>query len=59
MPDVTCPSCFEVFEILAPPFEETPSRVDYDCEICCRPMVVHFENDGMGKVMAEAYGLDQ
>jgi len=51
---VTCPSCFEVFEIPLPPIEEMPADVDYDCEVCCRPMVIHFEEG-----MAEARSLDE
>ncbi|NNE94009.1 MAG: CPXCG motif-containing cysteine-rich protein [Verrucomicrobiales bacterium] len=42
---VTCPTCFEVFEVPAPPPAETPTEVDYDCEVCCRPMVIAFEPD--------------
>ncbi len=58
---VTCPSCFEVFEVAAPPASETPAEVDYDCEVCCRPMVIaFFEEDGEdGEVAAEARGLDE
>jgi len=32
---VTCPSCFEQFEVAAPPSEELPTEFDYDCEVCC------------------------
>lgn len=39
---ITCPTCFKVFEVVIPPLEEMPSEVDYDCEICCRPMVIIF-----------------
>ena len=54
---VTCPSCFESFEIAAPPSEELPAELDYDCEICCRPMTILIEDDG-GEVRAEARGTD-
>lgn len=53
---VTCPSCFEEFEVAAPSPEETPCTVDYDCEVCCRPMVIRFvcwDED----IVAEAAGL--
>ena len=40
--EVTCPTCFEVFEVAVPPLEELPTEVDYDCEVCCRPMVIVF-----------------
>lgn len=43
---VTCPTCFESFEIVIPPPEEMPAEVDYDCEICCRPMVIVFDENG-------------
>jgi len=39
---ITCPTCFEVFEILSPPPSEVPSEIDYDCEICCSPMIIEF-----------------
>ncbi len=54
---VTCPSCFEVFEVACPALCETPCEVDYDCEVCCRPMVLRFLPDGEGGVAAEAQGL--
>ena len=37
---VTCPTCFESFEITVPPEQEMPAESDYDCEICCRPMLI-------------------
>jgi hypothetical protein len=53
---VTCPTCFEEFAVAEPPLEEVPSEVDYDCEVCCRPMLISFtEMDG--EVWAEARGL--
>ncbi|MDX1680590.1 MAG: CPXCG motif-containing cysteine-rich protein [Akkermansiaceae bacterium] len=50
---VTCPSCFEVFEVAVPHVDELPAQLDYDCEICCRPMVIDFSKDAH----AEARGL--
>lgn len=49
---VQCPSCFEFFEVVVPPPEEQPCELDYDCEICCHPMVLRFSAD-----LAEAHGL--
>ena len=43
--EVTCPTCFEVFEVAVPHPDEMPTEVDYDCEICCRPMVIVFTGD--------------
>jgi len=40
---VQCPTCFEWFEVAMPPPDEQPSEVDYDCEVCCRPMTIAFE----------------
>jgi hypothetical protein len=54
---VTCPSCFEVFEAPAPHPAEVPCEVDYDCEVCCRPMRISFWDDGDGEVTGEAFGL--
>ena len=54
--DVTCPSCFQDFSVPAPYVDELPADVDYDCEICCRPMTISFslEDD---EIIAEAFGL--
>ena len=53
--EVTCPSCFERFEIAAPGPGELPTVLDYDCEVCCRPMEISvWEEDGL--VQAEACG---
>lgn len=43
--EVTCPTCFEVFEVALPHPDEMPCEVDYDCEVCCRPMVIVFTED--------------
>jgi hypothetical protein len=43
--EVTCPTCFEVFEVAMPHPDEMPAEVDYDCEVCCRPMVIVFTGD--------------
>lgn len=32
---------------------ETPAQWDYDCEVCCRPMIIHFSLEG-DDVYAEA-----
>jgi len=42
---VTCPTCFEVFDVAVPHPDEMPAEVDYDCEVCCRPMVIVFTED--------------
>jgi hypothetical protein len=26
--------------------DEMPTEVDYDCEVCCRPMVIVFDDSG-------------
>ena len=43
---VQCPTCFEWFEVACPPMEERPVELDYDCEICCRPMVIVIDREG-------------
>lgn len=55
--NVTCPTCFESFEVASPFVNEVPAEVDYDCEICCRPMVILFRDED-GEVVADAQGLD-
>lgn len=43
--EVTCPTCFEVFGVAVPHPDEMPTEVDYDCEVCCRPMVIVFTGE--------------
>ncbi|NIP92395.1 MAG: CPXCG motif-containing cysteine-rich protein [Akkermansiaceae bacterium] len=52
--EVRCPSCGEWFSVPVPPPTECPARLDYDCEVCCRPMVVVVDEEGR----AEALGTD-
>ena len=55
---VTCPSCFEIFEVVLPREEETPCELDYDCEICCRPLLIQcWIEEGSGSMAVEALGL--
>jgi len=55
---VTCPSCFEEFEVPLPHSSETPCEVDYDCEVCCRPMIISFWEEDE-EVMGMARGLEE
>ena len=55
---VVCPSCFEAFQVPGVTPAEVPGQLDYDCEVCCRPMVLHFSEDGQGEVIVEALSLD-
>jgi hypothetical protein len=43
---ITCPTCFETFSVTGPALSEVPAQWDYDCEVCCRPMVLSFDLDG-------------
>ena len=43
--EVTCPTCFEVFEVAIQHPDEMPVEMDYDCEVCCRPMVIVFTGE--------------
>lgn len=54
---ITCPTCFECFELQSPPASELPAEVDYDCEVCCSPMVILFQEEE-GRFFAESRGLD-
>ncbi len=49
--DVCCPTCGEWFAVHQPPAGELPCQVDYDCEVCCRPMVLVFEAAGEGRAV--------
>jgi hypothetical protein len=55
---VTCPTCSESFEVEAPHETEVPCTVDYDCEVCCRPMTISFWEDE-GEIVAQASGLGE
>lgn len=55
---VTCPSCFQEFEVPSPSYSEVPCDVDYDCEVCCRPLRILFTEDD-GEVFGNAYGLGE
>ncbi|HWB01965.1 MAG TPA: CPXCG motif-containing cysteine-rich protein [Verrucomicrobiales bacterium] len=57
MVTVVCPFCFQEFSVQSPAQSELPAEWDYDCEICCRPMLISFEDDGDGEVIAEARSL--
>lgn len=43
---VQCPTCFEWFEVSEVAPEDFGSRMDYDCEICCRPLVLVVSDSG-------------
>ncbi|MDB6069247.1 MAG: hypothetical protein JWL81_418 [Verrucomicrobiales bacterium] len=43
---------------MPPASHETPCEWDYDCEVCCRPMMISFEADD-GEVFAMARGLSE
>ncbi|MGE9290223.1 MAG: CPXCG motif-containing cysteine-rich protein [Puniceicoccales bacterium] len=51
--EVTCPTCFETFSIPGPSPADLPAEWDYDCEVCCRPMVIRFD-EADGQIVAEA-----
>ena len=54
---VTCPSCYQSFDVVAPAASEVPAAWDYDCEVCCHPMVIHWLADEEGTVYGEAHSL--
>lgn len=51
---ITCPTCFEVFHFPLPQCDEVPCELDYDCEVCCRPMVVSCGLDEAGNAIVTA-----
>ncbi len=61
MVTVVCPTCFEEFDVMPPSLSELPAEWDYDCEVCCRPMFISFEEDdeSMEGVSAYARGLGE
>lgn len=44
--EVMCPVCGEWFAVALPARDERPCAVDYDCEVCCRPMWIEFDAEG-------------
>lgn len=55
MEEVMCPSCGEWFAVAVPGAGERPAALDYDCEICCRPLVLMVDDDGA----VEAQGVGE
>lgn len=55
---IVCPNCGETFEIPPPERTELSDRLDYDCEVCCRPMILDVYEDENGDVAVEAVSLD-
>jgi len=53
MVEVCCPTCGERFEVAEPSGDEVPCRIDYDCEVCCRPLLLVFQGGGL----VEALGI--
>ena len=43
---VQCPTCFEFFEVSAVAPEDYGTQMDYDCEVCCRPLILLVGEDG-------------
>lgn len=56
---VTCPACFVSFEVQPPPLNEVPAEWDYDCEVCCNPIMIRFSADEDEEILAEAHGLSE
>ena len=54
MEEVMCPSCGEWFAVAVPPRDECPAVLDYDCEVCCRPLLLEVDEDGL--VLARGTG---
>ena len=53
--EVQCPTCFEWFSVARPGNNELPAELDYDCEVCCRPLVIQFTLEGaFGKGLHES-----
>ncbi len=60
--ELVCPTCFERFEVAAPDVGDTvfPVEHDYDCAVCCRPMLIVFEISFEGdEVSGFARGLGE
>lgn len=53
MVDIQCPSCFEWFGFTLCDVDGGEVEMDYDCEVCCRPMRVIVSVDD-----AYAIGMD-
>ncbi len=56
MVTVVCPACFEEFSVMPPSPAELPAEWDYDCEVCCRPMLIRFDEED-GDTVADARSL--
>lgn len=50
---ITCPICFESFEILIDLTAGNIQSFIYDCEICCRPIQINLRISKKGKIEVE------
>jgi len=37
----TCPYCWQAISMVLDPYEEASEYIE-DCEVCCRPIEIHF-----------------
>ncbi|MGJ8695994.1 MAG: CPXCG motif-containing cysteine-rich protein [Verrucomicrobiaceae bacterium] len=52
---IQCPTCHEWFSISEVAPEDYGSQMDYDCEVCCRPLILLVDEDGE----VSAQGVDE
>jgi len=43
---IICPVCGELFDVSTIPPEDFGSTLDYDCEVCCRPLLIEVNSEG-------------
>lgn len=48
---ITCPFCFEQIEVDLDPSEASSQQFVYDCEVCCRPMMISLQYDEDGELL--------
>jgi hypothetical protein len=49
---VQCPYCFENVDVYIDP--ETQGELVQDCDVCCRPWVLHVSRGGDGSLVVHA-----
>jgi len=50
--EIICPYCFEQVEVSIDPDDQ--GELIRDCDVCCRPWLLHVSRDGDGQLRIDA-----
>jgi hypothetical protein len=49
---ITCPFCSEQIEVDLDPSEASSQQFVYDCEVCCRPIMISLQYGEEGELLS-------